>query len=115
MERRKGNREYILAIKDYNGGPITYSTDKTASLNSCYASVFGCERNTPQIKQTHSGEPCTTNIKMIRKRLAAIGRNKLEGPKGVPGEILTLDRDAMIPYLALLLDIVINNSTIPSV
>jgi len=67
-KRSKGNREYILAIKDCNGGPITYSTDKTDSLNSYYVSVFGCERNTPQIKQTHSGKPCTTNIKMIRKR-----------------------------------------------
>jgi len=36
------------------------------------------------------------------------------GTDGVPGEILTLDREAMIPYFALLLDI-INNSTIPSV
>jgi len=108
-------REYILAIKDRNGGPITYSTDKTDSLNSYYASVFGCERNTAQIKETESGEPCSTNIKMIRKRLAAIGRNKLVGPNGIPGEILTLDREAMIPYLALLLDIIINNSTTPSI
>lgn len=37
------------------------------------------------------------------------------GPDGVPGEILTLVREAMIPYFALLLDITINNSNIPNV
>jgi len=45
---------------------------------------------------------------MIRKRLAAKERKKLVGPDGVPCEILTLDRKAMIPYFALLLDIIIN-------
>jgi len=40
---------------------------------------------------------------------------KLVGPGGVPGEILILDKEAIIPYFALLLDITINNSTILSV
>jgi hypothetical protein len=67
------------------------------------------------LKTKHSGETFTINIIMIRKRLAANGRKKLVGPDGVPGEILTLDGEAMIPYFALLLDVTINNSTIPSV
>jgi hypothetical protein len=60
------------------------------------------------------GEPFTINIIIIRNRLAAKGRKKLVGPDGVPGEILTLVREAMIPYFSLFLDI-INISTIPSV
>ena len=37
------------------------------------------------------------------------------GPDCVVGEILTLDREAIIPYFALLLDITLKNSIIPSV
>lgn len=60
------------------------------------------------------GEHFIININNIRKRLAAIGRNKSIGPDVVPGEILKLAGKAMIPYLARLLDITINNATIPS-
>jgi len=51
---------------------------------------------------------------MIRKRLAAIGRNKSIGRTGFPGEILKLGRETTILYLARLLDITINNAAIPS-
>jgi len=47
------------------------------------------------------------------KRLAMIGRNKSVGPDGIPGAILKMGGEAMIPYLARLLDITINNGTIP--
>jgi hypothetical protein len=43
-----------------------------------------------------------------------IGRNKSAGPDGIPGEILKMGGEAMIPYLARLLDVKINNGTIPS-
>jgi hypothetical protein len=43
-----------------------------------------------------------------------IGKNKSIGPDSVSGEILKLGGEAMIPYLARLLDITINNATIPS-
>jgi hypothetical protein len=66
------------------------------------------------MKPTRSGEPFTINIKMIRKRPAVIGRNKSMGPDGVPGRILKLGGEAVIPYLALLLDVTVNNATIPS-
>ena len=82
------------------------------SPNSNYVSVFGRERNIPQITQTHSGEPF--NIKMIRKRLAAIGRNKLIDRKGFPREILKLGAETMILYLLWLLELTINNAAIPS-
>ena len=45
--------------------------------------------------------------------LAAIGRNKSIASNGVPGEILKLGGEAMIPYLARILDIKINNVSIP--
>jgi len=54
------------------------------------------------------GEPFTINMKMIRKRLAAIGRNKSIGSDGVPGEILNLGGEAMVPCLARLLYLTIN-------
>jgi len=76
--------------------------DRANSLNSYYASVFGCKRNIAQIKITRSGEPFTINIKMIRMRLAAIRRNKSMGPDGVPGEILKLGVEVMNPYLVRL-------------
>jgi hypothetical protein len=36
------------------------------------------------------------------------------GPENAPGKILKLGREAMIPYFAWLLDITMNNATIPS-
>ena len=42
-----------------------------------------------------------------------IGRDKSVGPEGIPGAILKMGGEAMIPYLARLLDIMINNGTIP--
>ena len=88
VKRRKGNRENISAIKDCNGRPITDSTEKSNCLNSYYVSVFDCERNIPKIQATHSIEPFTINIKMVRKRLVAIGGKISAGLGGVPGEII---------------------------
>jgi hypothetical protein len=59
-------------------------------------------------------EPFTIIIKIIRKQLAAIGRNKLTGPDGVPGKILKQGEEDMILYLAQLLDITVNNASIRS-
>ena len=59
------------------------------------------------------------SINIIRKRLSAIGRKKsvgpggIPGPDGIPGEILKSGGEAMIPYLARLLDITMNNNAIP--
>ena len=84
--------------------------EKAKALKSYYASVFGCGRNIPQTQtQTpHSSEPFT-----IRKRLAATGINKSVRPGGVPGKILKLGEEAMIPYLARLLDVTVNRDTTP--
>jgi hypothetical protein len=54
------------------------------------------------------GEPFIINMQMIRKRLAAIGRNKSIGSDGVPGEILKLGREAMVLCIARLLDLINN-------
>jgi hypothetical protein len=43
----------------------------------------------------------------------AIGKNKSVGPDCVSGEILKLSGEAMIPYVARLLDATINNSSLP--
>jgi len=42
-----------------------------------------------------------------------IGRKKSVGPDGIPGAIFKMGGEAMIHYLARLLDITINNGTIP--
>jgi hypothetical protein len=42
-----------------------------------------------------------------------IGKNKATGPDSVSGKILKLGGEAMIPYLAPLFYITINNATIP--
>jgi hypothetical protein len=48
------------------------------------------------------------------KRLAAIGKDKSVEPDGISGEILKLGGEAMIPYLARLLDVTVNNAAFPS-
>jgi hypothetical protein len=45
--------------------------------------------------------------------IGAIRKNKSVGPDRVSGEILTLGGEAKIPYLARLLDITMNNGTLP--
>jgi len=55
VNRRKGNRESIPAIKDCKGGLITDPAGKANNLNKYYASVYSCERVIPDINSTHSG------------------------------------------------------------
>jgi hypothetical protein len=100
VKRRKGNRENIPTIKDCNGRIITDSIEKANSLNFYYSTVFSSEGNIPHIQGENSGEPFTIDIKIIRKRIAAIRKNKSVEPDRVSGEIIKLDGEAMILYLA---------------
>jgi hypothetical protein len=54
------------------------------------------------------------STKIIRRRLTALGKNISVGPDSVSGKILKLGWEAMISYLARLLDVTINNATISS-
>ena len=114
MKSQKGNRETIPVIKDHNRTIITDNFEKTNFLNSYYLSVFCSDRYIPEIKLTNSGETFIINTKFIRKILAKIGRNKSLGPDGFSGEILKLGVEAMTPHLTRLLEISLNNATIPS-
>ena len=76
-------------------------------------SVFSNEDNIPNIEDKISSETFTIDTKIIRKRITAIGKNKSVGPNGVSRENLELGGEAMIPYLARLLDITMNNGTLP--
>jgi hypothetical protein len=58
-------------------------------------------------------ERMSVRINIIRKRLSATGKKKSVGPNGIPGQILKLGGEAMIPYLARLLEITMNNNAIP--
>jgi hypothetical protein len=113
MKRWKRNRENIPAIKDYKGRIITDSIDKANSFNSYYSTVFSSESNIPHMQGENTGKPFTNDIKIIRRRITAIRKNKSVGPDHVSGEILKLGGEDMIPYLARLLDITLNNGTLP--
>jgi len=113
VKRRKGNRGNIPAIKDCNGLIITYSIQKANSLNFYYSSVFSSEGNIPNIQGKISSNPITSDTKIIRKRIAAIGKIKSVGPDCVSEEILKLGGEAMIPYLARLRNITMNKGTLP--
>ena len=77
-----------------------------------YSSVFISDGNIQRIQCTNSGEPLTIDMKIIRKRVAVIRKNKSVGPDSISGEILKLGGEAMIPYLVQLLDITMNNGTL---
>jgi len=62
----------------------------------------------------HPHKPFTIVTKVIRKIVAAIGKDKSIRPEGISVEILKLGGEAMIPYLARFLDITMNNGTLPS-
>jgi hypothetical protein len=57
-------------------------------------------------------EPFTIDIEIIGRSIGAIGKNNLVVPHRVFGEILKLGEEAMIPYLARLLDITMNNGNL---
>ena len=82
-------------------------------INNYYASVFSHERDIPVINSSYEYEPFTVKVNTIRKRLALTGRKKSVGPDSIPGVLLKLGGEAMIPYLMQLLEITINNGTIP--
>jgi len=113
VKRRKGNTENIPAIKGCNGRSITDAIEKANTFKSYYSTVFSSEGNILHIQSENAGNPFTTDIKTIRRRIKAIGKNKSVGPDRVCGEILKLGGEAMIPYLARLLDITINNGKLP--
>jgi len=108
----KGNRENIPAIKDCNGRIITDAIENANTFNSYYSTVFSSEGNILDIQGENTGDPFTTDIKTIRRRIKAIGKNQSVGPDRVSGEILKLGGEAMIPYLARLLDVTMNNGTL---
>ena len=112
VKGRKINMENIPVIKDCNGRIITDSIEKANSLNFYYSSVFSSEGNIPHIQGEISSESFTIDTKIITKRIAAIGKNKSVGPDCVSEEILKLGGEGMIPYLARLLNITMNNGTL---
>ena len=107
VKRRKGNRENIP------GRIITDAIEKTNTFNSYYSTVFSSEGNILHILVENTCDPFTTVIKTIRRGIKASGKNKSVGRERVSGEILKLVGEAMIPYLARLLDITMNNGTLP--
>jgi hypothetical protein len=98
---------------DHNGKLVTEPLEKANTLNSYYASIYSSERNNTEMQSTDSCKPFIVNINIIRKRLSAIGRKKSVGPDVILGKILKLGGEAMIPYVARLLDITMNNNAIP--
>ena len=92
---------------------VTDAIEKTNTFDSYYSTVFSCEGNILHIQSENTGDPFTTDIKTIRRRIKAIGKNRSVGPDQVSGEILKLGGEAIIPYLARLLDITMNNGTLP--
>jgi len=112
-KRRKGNMENIPAIKNCNGRIITDSIEKANSLNFYYSTVFSSEGNIPHIQGENIGELFAIDITIIGRWIGAIGKNTSVGPGRVSGKILKLGGEAMIPYLARLLDITMNNGTLP--
>jgi len=113
VKRLKGNKENIPAIKDCNGRIITDAIEKDNTFNSYYSTLFSSEGNIIHMQGENTDDPFTADIKTIRRRIKAIGKNKSLGPDRVSGEILKLGGEAMIPYLARLLDITMINGTLP--
>jgi hypothetical protein len=65
VNRRKGNRRNIPAIKDCKGGLIPDPVDKANNLNNYYASVFSCERHIPDTISNHSDKPFTIKMALL--------------------------------------------------
>ena len=82
-------------------------------FNTYYSTVFSRQDNIPHIQSGISGVPFITDVKIIRRRIKATGKNKSVGPDRVSGEILKLGGEAMILYLTRLLDTTVNSGSLP--
>jgi hypothetical protein len=102
-----------LPLRTVMGGSSQIQKKKANSLNFYYSTVFSSKDNIPQIQVENTGDPFTIDIKTIRRRVKAIGKNKSVGPDCVSGEILKLGGEAMILYLARLREVTMNNGTLP--
>ena len=96
---RKGNRVNIPMIKDRTGEPVTDPVEMANNLNNYYASLFSHERDIPDITASDRYEPFSVKANTFRKRLGLIHNKKSVGPDDIPGVILKLGGEAMIPYL----------------
>ena len=103
----------VFNTKDCNGRIITDGIEKANTFNFYYSTVFSSEVSILHIQRENTGDPFTTDIKTFRRRNEAIGKNKSVEPDRISGEILNLGGEAMIPCLARLLDITMNNGTLP--
>ena len=52
-------------------------------------------------------------LKQSGEGLGRLGKNKSVGSDCIPGEIIKMGGEAMIPYLSRLLEIIMNNGTLP--
>jgi len=71
--------------------------EKANTFNSYYSTVFSSEGSILHIQGENTGDPFTTDIKKIRRRIKAIGKNKSVGPDRVCGEILKLGVEPLFP------------------
>jgi len=69
----------IAAIKDSYRQIIRNSIEKANFFISYYSTVSSSERNIPHMQGENRSEPFTTDIKIIRSRIKAIGKNKSVG------------------------------------
>jgi hypothetical protein len=113
VKRPKENKDNISAIKDGDGRIVTDPTEKANLINLYYSSIFSSEDNIPHVQRENTSDPFTIDIKAIRRRIRAVGRKKSVGPDRIPGEILKVGEEAMIPYLVRLLEINMNNGALP--
>ena len=75
---------------------------------------FGAVITTRKYNQPTRVKPLLLTLKLLDRKLTKIGRNKSVGPDGVPGEILKLGGEAITPFVARLLEILLNNASFPS-
>jgi hypothetical protein len=82
-------------------------------LHFYYSTVFSSEDNIPQLQVEKTDDPFTIDVKTIRRRFKVVGKNKSVRPDHDSGEVLKLGGEVMIRYLARLVDITMNNGTLP--
>jgi hypothetical protein len=83
------------------------------SNNTYYATVYNTPDNMQLIPDGNIVETLAVDSKVFRRKTQMIGKNKSVGPDDISGDILKLGAEAMIPYLTRLLDITLNNGSIP--
>lgn len=120
LRRRKGDRNYVHAIKSTHGDNLMQNQDIAEEFNMWFAQVFNKDR--PRVDDSLkgdnvAGQSCPNYLEItnsiILRKIQNLKNRKSKGPDDIPSDAIKLGNNAIVPYLRTLFIATLNNNSIP--